>query len=91
MFALMFDTEKIDTTIRTFVNLYGREPYLFCNDDTLKIIPDGKIKDVSYNDTQKYIYIIETRKNIKGTDTICVDVYRIFINNDMKFGEMEVR
>ena len=91
MFALRFDTEKIDTTIRAYVNLYGREPYLFCSDDTLKIIPDDKVEDVSYNDTQKYIYFIETRKNIKGIDATCIDSYRLFINNDMKFGEMEVR
>lgn len=91
MNVLKFDAEKIDNVIYAFKNLYEREPYLFCSSDTLKIIPNNKVEDVSHNDTPKYMYFIETRKNNKGIDAICVNAYRIFINNDMKFGEMEVR
>lgn len=56
------------------------EPYLFMNEETIEAI--AKEYPVPYSDS-----LDSENKGVKGTHI----GYKVFINNDLKFGEVEIR
>lgn len=84
------DLNKIDEQIKEYkmLHLYGDAPYLFMNEDTAKRIEIevGADNIVIDNDT-----LANKIKNTKGGVYATYTGYKVFINNDLKFGIVEIR
>lgn len=84
------DLGKIDNEIKEYkmLHLYNEEPYIFMSEDTARAIES----EVGINDI-----IIDNEtlankiKNTKGGVYATYTGYKVFINNDLKFGIVEVR
>ena len=75
--------DKIFEEIDNYIMITGEtNPYIFMNEDTSKAIDDevGIVKWIDPSSKSNY-------KGIEATFT----GYKIFINNDLKFGIVEIR
>ena len=81
-FSIMttINLEKLDKEIERHINLTTNfNPYIFMNEDTVKAIADEIGTDFAVTDASKY------------KDTYTYRGYKIFINNDLKLGIVEIR
>lgn len=84
------DLKKIDNEIQRYKlanKLYNRwdDPYIFMSEETARAI-ESKNDVVVENET------IENKiKNIKGGVYATYTGYKVFIDNDLKFGVVEIR
>lgn len=78
--------EKIDEEIQEYIQQNGHfvEPYLFMSEDTAKAIEAEVAKNI-YTDS------LPNKKNTKDGVYATYTGYKIFINNDLKFGIVEIR
>ena len=74
------DLNRIDKEIEKYVNLNGNfDPYIFMSSDTAKAIANQVAVDT------------QALKAIKNNASSTYMGYRLFINDDLKFGIVEIR
>lgn len=79
---------RIDEEITRYVNLNGNfDPYIFMNEDTAKAIEN----EVGAHDIEVGGVDLPSKRNTK--DGVCATYsgYKVFINNDLRFGIVEIR
>lgn len=90
------DTGRIDKLINEYCSEHNKPPYLFCNEDTFgalrrenEIKPDNR---TGFFDVRLVERANELRKTVGARGVI--SMYHgmpIYINDDLKFGEIEAR
>lgn len=87
IFSIMttVDLAKLDSEITKYINQNGNfNPYIFMNEDTINAIE--KENDID----AEYLKDPQLKSKYKGTiATYCG--YKVFINNDLRFGMVEIR
>lgn len=82
------DLSRIDDEITKYVNLNGNfDPYIFMNEDTAKAIEN----EVSANNVIIDGVDLPNKRNIKNGISATYSGYKVFINNDLRFGIVEIR
>ena len=83
------DIDKIFKELDNYINQHGYNclPYLFMNEDTAKAIEleCGIVNRPTY-DTQ-----LLSIRNVKGGVYAEFTGYKVFINNDLRYGVVEIR
>lgn len=82
------DFGMLDNEISKYVNINGNfDPYIFMNEDTAKAIEN----EVGTHDIVIDDIDLPNKRNTK--DGVCATYtgYKVFINNDLKFGIVEIR
>lgn len=75
---------KIDNEITKYINLNGNfDPYIFMNEDTARAIEN----EVGAHD----IVDSPNKRNTKNGIYATYSGYKVFINNDLRFGIVEIR
>lgn len=81
------DLSKIDSEITKYVNINGNfDPYIFMNEDTAIAIEN----EVSSHDIVANIDS-QTKRSTKDGMYATYSGYKVFINNDLRFGIVEIR
>lgn len=78
------DTEKLSGKIACFVHENGYKPYIFANHGTLEVLKKPYAQDITFTrfDGKKTLY----------KDLICkYQGYKMFEDNTLEFGEIELR
>jgi len=74
------DLEKISTNIKIYENSTGNEPYLFMSNETADAI------------CKQAAFYLGTLFPNKANDVLALyEGYKVFQNNDLEFGEVEIR
>lgn len=83
------DLSKIDNEITKYINLNGDfDPYIFMNENTAKAIED----EVGAHDIVVGEDDFPSKRDTKSEGMYATYTgYKIFINNDLKFGIVEIR
>lgn len=82
------DLSRIDDEIEKYVNLNGNfDPYIFMNEDTVRAIE---------NEVGAHDIIIDSVDSLNKRSTkdgmyATYSGYKVFINNDLRFGIVEIR
>lgn len=82
------DLSRIDEEITRYVNLSCNfDPYIFMNEDTARAIEE----EVGAHDIVIDGVDLSNKRNTK--DGVCATYsgYKVFINNDLRFGIVEIR
>ena len=83
------DLEKIDDEIQRYKMLYQRDdPYFFMSEDTARAIEcELNLGNIVINNDS----LINKIKNTKGGVYATYSGHQVFINNNLKFGIVEIR
>ena len=88
---------KLDRAIVNYKQTNGHDPYIFVNDETAEAINKELIPDWMLNsDTDDY-YVVTDSHYVQGkkVDKSCVICFyqgiKVYYNEDLKFGEVELR
>lgn len=87
------DLLALDREINKFKGVNQKKPYLFVNVETAKAIEKEILPDWAYNlrkttDT----VVVGSKEELSKIGMICeYGSYKVFINEDLKFGEVELR
>lgn len=87
------DLKKIDKEIYEYIAHNGHlepEPYLFMNEDTAKAI-EAQISMYNLIFYDNSDNSLSSKKNKKDGVYATYTGYKIFINNDLRFGVVEIR
>lgn len=91
MFSIMakIDLHKIDKEINEYqvLHQFDDDPYIFMNEDTIKAIECELGLDDIVIDNDTWSNKIKNTKGVYATYSGC----KVFINNDLKFGIVEIR
>lgn len=80
------DLEKISTNIEIYEAETGNTPYLFMSKKTITAIHEqvkGYLMEMYPNKMNEYVSISEMCAFYEGS--------KVFLNNDLEFGEVEIR
>ena len=81
------DVGKIDEEITKYVNLNGNfDPYIFMNEDTASVITNEVGVDIVIDSND-----LPHKRNAKNGISASYAGYKVFINNDLTFGIVEIR
>ena len=78
--------ERLDKAIEYYISKNNNDPYIFMNEDTANVIESEVEKEFGFNPA-------DVNSNIKlknGTKALYCG-YKVFINNDLKLGIVELR
>ena len=83
------DLSRIDDEIEEYVSLNGSfDPYIFMNEDTVRAIEN----EVGAHDIVVVDGIdLSNKRNTKDGMYATYSGYKMFINNDLRFGIVEIR
>lgn len=76
------DLEKIDKNIEIYECETGNEPYLFMNEETIRAI---------FNECSGHFKTKEAFEALGFGKTGTYVGYKLYSNNDLEFGEVEIR
>lgn len=81
------DLSKIDNEISKYININGNfDPYIFMSENTAKAIENEVgAHDIVIDDD------LPNKRNTKDGVYATYTGYKVFINNDLKFGIVEIR
>lgn len=81
------DLDKLDNMIDKYICMTNkRDPYIFMSDDTVNAIADA------VNPFEFDVFSIkENNTKYKNGVYALYNNYKVFINNDLKFGTVEIR
>ena len=77
------DLEKINANILAYETRTGNEPYLFMNEETIRAVLNECEKSFITKDFFETLSRYEKVGTFKG--------YKLFPNEDLEFGEVEIR
>lgn len=86
--TVTIDLSKIDDEITKYINLNGNfNPYIFMNEDTARAIEN----EVGAHDIVVGGVDLPNKRNTKDGMYATYSGYKVFINNDLRFGIVEIR